>query len=351
MAVASKNQFFNARIRGEDPANPAGPNVSDAFTGSGGSASDGAWVITNSTYSIGHATSMTMVAMLSYNTAPDSGAVLMTLDNGTKLVQVKSKGNNTQLDLVGATTVTISDLDLNLSEDNSVPLMLRLTMDASGNAKLYTHEILRDTDGNDAFYSVAGASTSSATASFGNTSGSVNWFSVYYSKHGAFNPEELMLSDFAQDTLARMGISVIDTLKESNRPYIKKFVSNSSMIYGYDLSSQMISRIPTPSIHVMFQNISSPSFDALGGSQIEQLYTIGIFVTTKGTNYEDCYRLCLNIMGEVFDELYVNTGLRGTTDSLDSYNMNLDTKLDDDETVCVHELNLTYRRRIKMTRR
>lgn len=36
MAVASKNQFFNARIRGEDPANPAGPNVSDAFTGSGG---------------------------------------------------------------------------------------------------------------------------------------------------------------------------------------------------------------------------------------------------------------------------------------------------------------------------
>ena len=351
MAVASKNQFFNARIRGEDPANPAGPNVSDAFTGSGGSASDGAWVITNSTYSIGHATSMTMVAMLSYNTAPDSGAVLMTLDNGTKLVQVKSKGNNTQLDLVGATTVTISDLDLNLSEDNSVPLMLRLTMDASGNAKLYTHEFLRDTDGNDAFYSVAGASTSSATASFGNTSGSVNWFSVYYSKHGAFNPEELMLSDFAQDTLARMGISVIDTLKESNRPYIKKFVSDSSMIYGYYLSSQMISRIPTPSIHVMFQNISSPSFDALGGSQIEQLYTIGIFVTTKGTNYEDCYRLCLNIMGEVFDELYVNTGLRGTTDSLDSYNMNLDTKLDDDETVCVHELNLTYRRRIKMTRR
>lgn len=351
MAVASKNQFFNARIRGEDPANPAGPNVSDAFTGSGGSASGGAWVITNSTYSIGHATSMTMVAMLSYNTAPDSGAVLMTLDNGTKLVQVKSKGNNTQLDLVGATTVTISDLDLNLSEDNSVPLILRLTMDASGNAKLYTHEILRDTDGNDGFYSVAGASTSSATASFGNTSGSVNWFSIYYSKFGAFNPEELMLSDFAQDTLARMGISVIDTLKESNRPFIKKFVSDSSIVYGYDLSSQMINRIPTPSIHVMFQNISSPSFDALGGSQIEQLYTIGIFVTTKGTNYEDCYRLCLNIMGEVFDELYVNTGLRGTTDSLDSYNMNLDTKLDDDETVCVHELNLTYRRRIKMTRR
>ena len=351
MAVANKNEFWNARIRGEDPANPAGPNVSDAFTGSGGSASGGAWVITNSTYSIGHATSMTMVAMLSYNTAPDSGAVLMTLDNGTKRVQVKSKGNNTQLDLVGATTVTISDLDLNLSEDNSVPLMLRLTMDTAGNAKLYTHEILRDTDGNDAFYSVAGASTSSATASFGNTSGSVNWFSVYFSKFGAFNPEELMLSEFAQDTLARMGISVVDTIKNSTRPYTKKFVSNSSIAYGYDLSSEMMNRMPTPSIHVMFENVSSPSFDSLGGNSIEQMYTIAVFVTTKGTNYEDCYRLGLNIIGEVFDELYVNTGLAATTDNLESYDMQLDTKLDDDETVCVHQLNLTYRRRIKMTRR
>ena len=351
MAVANKNQYWNARIRGEDPSDPAGPNVSDAFTGSGGSASGGAWVITNSTYSIGSASAMTMSAMISYNTAPDSGAVLMTLDNGTKRVQVKSKGNNTQLDLVGATTVTVSDLDLNLSENNSVPVLLRLTMDASGNAKLYIHEILRDTDGNDAFYSVVGASTVSNTASFGNTSGSVNWFSIYYSKFGAFNPEELMLSDFAQDTLARMGIAVVDTLKDCSRPYIKEYVDDSAIIFGYDLSSQMISRISAPFIHVVFSNVTSPSFDVLGGSTIEQLYEISVYVTTKGTNYEEAYRLGLNIIGEVFDELYITTGLSASTDNLESYSMVLDSKLDDDETVCVHQLNLTYRRRIKMTRR
>ena len=89
----------------------------------------------------------------------------------------------------------------------------------------------------------------------------------------------------------------------------------------------------------------------MGGSSIEQLYEIAIYVTTKGTNYEEAYRLGLNIIGEVFDELYVNTGLTATTDNLESYAMNLDTKLDDDETVCVHQLNLSYNRRIKMTRR
>ena len=351
MAVADKNQFWNARIRGEDPANPAGPNVSDAFTGSGGSASGGAWVITNSTYSIGHATNMTMVAMLSYNTAPDSGAVLMTLDNGTKLVQVKSKGNNTQLDLVGATTVTINDLDLNLSEDNSVPLMLRLTMDSAGNAKLYTHEILRDTDGNDAFYSVAGASTSSATASFGNTSGSVNWFSVYYSKHGAFNPEELMLSDFAQDTLARMGIGVVNQLINSTRPYLKTQVPDSSILYGYDISSQMLSRVGTPSIHVIVERLSSPEFESLGGAKVTQNYDVKIFITVRGTNYENAYRKGLNIMGEVFDELYTQTGVQGTTDSIINYSADLDPKMDNDEVVCVHVLTLTYMRRIDMRHR
>ena len=351
MAVATKKEYWNARLRGEDPSDPSGANIGDAFTGSGGSASGGAWVITNSTYNIGSASAMTMCAMLSFATAPDAGAVLMTLDNGTKRVQVKSKGNNTELDLVGATTVTVSDLDLNLSEDNSVPVLLRLTMDASGNAKLYTHEILRDTDGNDAFYSVVGASTSSGTASFGNTSGSVNWFSIYYCKFGSFNPEELMLSDFAQDTLSRMGISVVDTIKACERPFIKKYVQDSAIVFGYDLSSQMLNRISAPSIHVIFANVSSPSFNALGGASIEQLYEISIYVTTKGVNYEEAYRLGLNIVGEVFDELYINTGLAATTDNLEGYTMNLDTKLDDDDTVCVHQLNLSYNRRIKMTRR
>ena len=56
-------------------------------------------------------------------------------------------------------------------------------------------------------------------------------------------------------------------------------------------------------------------------------------------------------MGEVFDELYVNTGVEGTTDSIISYSADLDSKMDDDETVCVHVLTLTYMRRIDMRHR
>ena len=351
MAIATKNQYWNARIRGEDPANPAGANVSDAFTGSGGSASGGAWVITNSTYSIGTDTDTTMVAMLSFTTAPDVGAVLMKLDNGTKKVEVKSKGNLTQLDLVGDTTVTISDLDLGMAEANPVPVLLRLTLDSAHNAKLYTHEIINDTDGNSASYSVAGASGGGGNATFGNTSGSVNWFSVYFSKFGAFNPEELMLSAFAQDTLSRMGLSVVEAIKSCNRPFIKKYVDDSSIVYGYDLSSQMLNRMKTPTVHVIFTNVSSPEFSVLGGSKVEQFYDIAIYVTTKGANYEDSYRMGLNIVGEIFDELYTTTGLSASTDNLESYSMTLDSKMDDDETICVHQLNLSYRRRITMTRR
>tara|TARA_R100000458_G_C8265049_1_gene240198 strand:+ start:839 stop:1891 length:1053 start_codon:yes stop_codon:yes gene_type:complete len=350
MAVADKNSYWTSRMSGENPASLSGAN-NTSFSGSGGSDSNGSWTITNSTYSIGGSGAMSMVAMLSFTTAPTSGDVIMRLDNGSKRVEVRSKGNLTQLDLVGTTTVTINDLDLNMAEDNAVPLILRLTLDDSGNAKLYTHEILNDTDGNAAFYSVAGSSGSGATSIFGNTSGSIKWYSVYYTAHGAFNPEELMLSSFAQDTLARMGLVIIDSLKDCKRPMINQFVQDSSIIYGYDLSSEMLNRVQVPSIHVVISDASSPNFNSLGGSSIEQLYEISIYVTTKGTNYEEAFRLGLNIIGEVFDELYTTTGIRATTDNLEAYNLLLDVKMDDDETVCVHQLNITYRKRIKMNRR
>ena len=44
-------------------------------------------------------------------------------------------------------------------------------------------------------------------------------------------------------------------------------------------------------------------------------------------------------MGEVFDELYTQTGVQGTTDSIIQYDAQLDSKMDDDETVCVHVLD------------
>ncbi len=122
-------------------------------------------------------------------------------------------------------------------------------------------------------------------------------------------------------------------------------------MYGYDISSDMTNRIHVPSIHVLIRNLESPTFESLGGAKITHNYEVEIFVTTRGTNYENAYRSGLNIMGEVFDELYTQTGVQGTTDSIVAYSAELDTKVDDDETVCVHTMSMTYMRRIDMRHR
>lgn len=352
MAVATKTQYWNSRMVGADPTALTG-TFNDSWSASGsGSASGGDWVITNGVYTITPTTNeYTLVACLSYTTAPDSGTVLMKLDNGTHKVEVKSTGNNTSLSLVGASTVTVSDLDLALTEDKPVNLILRLTLASDGSAKLYTHEIINDDDANTVFSTVTGASGAGKAVVWGNTSGSVKWSSVYYSKFGAFSPEELLLSDFAQDTLARMGIAIVDQLKNSPRTYLKTQVPDSSIVYGYDISSQMINRIGSPSIHILVERLISPQFESLGGGKVTQEYDVKVFITVKGTNYENAYRKCLNIMGEVFDELYTKTGLEGTTDSIISYTAELDPKMDNDETICVHVLTMRYMRRIDMRHR
>ena len=338
-------------MTGQDPSALTG-TFNDSWTGSGGSASGGNWVITNGTWSITPTTTAyTMVACIEYTTAPNSGDVLMRLDNGTHRVEVQSTGNNTSLSLVGASTVTVSDLDLSLAEDKPVSLILRLTLASDGTAKLYKHEIINDDDANAVFSTVTGSSGSGKTARWGNTSGSVKWASVYFSHFGAFSPEELLLSDFAQDTLARMGISIVNQIKNATRPYLKTQVPDSSIVYGYDVSSQMINRIGSPSVHVLVEGLTSPQFESLGGAKITQEYEVKVFVTVKGTNYENAYRKSLNIMGEIFDELYTQTGVSGTTDSIIAYSADLDPKMDDDELVCVHVLTLTYMRRIDMRHR
>ena len=352
MAIATKTQYWSSRMRGGDPTSLSGSFNADFTLASGsGSASGGDWVITNGTYSIAPTgTANTLVAVLEYTTAPDDDTVLMSIDDGSKRVEVRSTGNNTSLKLVGTTTVTISDLDLAKAEDNPTTLILRLTLTGT-DAKLYTHEIINDDDGTAVFASVTAANTSSTGVVWGNTSGSVKWGAVYYSKFGAFAPDELLLSDFAQDTLARMGIAIVNELKNSDRTYLKTQVDDSSIVYGYDLSMNRISRMSPPFIHVLVEGIESPTFDTLGGTKVRQEYDVRVLVTTRGTNYEDAYRSGLNIAGEVFDQLYTNTGVLATTDSIIAYNADLDVKLDDDDTVCTHQLTFTYQRLIDMRHR
>ena len=110
----------------------------------------------------------------------------------------------------------------------------------------------------------------------------------------------------------------------------------------------MINRFPTPSVHVMIQKTDSPEFLTLAGTRTDQRYEVIVFITTRGTNYENSYRLGASILGEVFDELYTQTGLQSGVDSLISYDAKFDTKIDDDETVCIHSLSLTYMKKIRM---
>ena len=356
MAIATTSQFWTTRLNGENPTSPsiAGENNNQAFsvTGSGATASGDYWQVTDARYNITPTENdLTLLSVLYYTTAPDNNEVLMTLDNGDYKVEVKADGGTQKLKLVGATTVTSADLDIAMAEDEPVPLVLRLTLDSSGNARLYMREIIEDDDAVTHYLSVTGASGSSDTISWGNNTGNVKWGSVYVSKHGAFGPDELAPSDFATDTLLRMGMSIVQQLKNSKRMYLKSHMDESAIKYGFDLSRSMLSRLTPPVIHVLLRGISSPEFAALGGGRVDQEYEVIVYVTTKGTNYENAYRLCLNIAGEVFDEIYTNTGLLGTTDSLRNYSLELAHKFDDDDVVCTHMLTFTYLRRINMRHR
>ena len=76
-----------------------------------------------------------------------------------------------------------------------------------------------------------------------------------------------------------------------------------------------------------------------------------MYVTTRGTDYKNAYRLGANIMGDCFDELYKSTGNNGTTDFLNGYTVDFDTKTDNDEVICTHILTLKYTRKLSMLRR
>ena len=360
MAIADATHFWNARLGGTDPSDPIGHN-NTAWT-LVGSSSDGevqndAWRISGSgqVWSQTVADSendLTLICAVKYISNPDNDEVLMTLDNGSHRVQVKANGSNNKVKLVGNTTATSPDLDLDMSEDDAVPSLLRLTLANDGTARLYMREIIEDDDANQHYLEVTGASSVSQTASFGNTTGSVDWYVCYYTSYGAYSPDEMDMSDWTTNSLIRTGINIVNILKNSNRFLLKTHVTESSILYGYDLSSQaMINRFRPPSIHVLTQKLESPEFLTLAGRRTDQRYNVIIYVTTRGTDYKNAYRLGLSIMGEVFDELYTTTGLEGGVDSLISYDAVLDSKIDDDEIVCVHTLTLTYMKKIRMFQR
>ena len=141
-------------------------------------------------------------------------------------------------------------------------------------------------------------------------------------------------------------------IKDSNKLLLKSHVTSDGIVYGYDLSSKaLINRLQSPSVHVFMQRAESPDFLTLAGARTDQRFEIIILITTRGTDYNNAYRLGISIMGEVFDELYLKTGLKGGVDSIISYNAEFDSKIDEDEVVCVHTLRITYMKKIRMFQR
>ena len=360
MAVADKTTYWTSRNNGEEPTSPAQVHHNEAWAKSGtGGAEDGSyWKITGTqSFTISPTTdAYTLLVGVWYSDSTDipaDGTTLLRLTNNTHEVQVQSDGTATGLKLVGATTVNVSNLDLTKAEDLPFITILRLSLDSAGAANLYTHEIIEDEMGDSASYSVTGTGSLTGggrTILWGSNSGTTKWGTAYATHQGAYSPDELAQSAFYQSTLNRLGLSLRNILRNSARLHLKE-IDDSSIVYGYDLSSAMIVRLSPPTIHVLIEGVQSPEFSALSGTSTDNEYDVLVFVTTKGTDYQNAYRFGLRIAGDVFDEIYTNTGLDATQDSLISYEANFDTKLDPDEQVCIHRLRFRYARREKMLRR
>ena len=347
MTISDKTNFWQLRTDGFDPSTVKQNELTAwSLSGSGGSASNGNWVVTDQRMTNSPSTTAyTIWALIQYNTTPSNDEILLELQNGSKKVSVKANGA-TGLKIVGDTTTLLTNLDL-INE----PTMIRLTLDSSGIAKIYLFEIIEDDDAVQSYISIAGATSSTKQIAWGNNSGSINWMNVYATHNGAFDPDEMSPSPFVNDSLIRNGLKYVELLQNSDRPYLKAFVDSSAIRYGYDISSSMISRVAAPSIHVLVKSINAPEIDTLGGHRLLQNSKIEIFILTRGTNYKNAYRRCLDITADVFDEVMTNLGLDFNNDAILGYDVTLDTKMDDDDTVCVHQLSFDVTRRTHLQRR
>lgn len=361
MTVSKQTDYWTARLQGTDPLNPIG-DTNTAWTLSAGHSSDGSahtsgyWKITSASGGqlwkqtvANDDNDLTLICAVYMESVADDNEVLMALDNGSHRVEVRSNNTLNKVKLVGTTTAISGDLDLAMAEEEAVPCILRLTLSSDGKARLYMREIIEDDDATQHYLEVTGSSSSAQGAFFGTTSGTVNFYTAYFTPHGSYSPDEMDMSDFVSHSILRTGMKIVEILKNSNRLLLKTHVKSSGIRYGYDLSSNsMINRFMTPNVHVMIQKTESPEYLTLAGARTDQRYETVIFITTQGTNYENAYRLGASILGEVFDELYTKTGLEHGVDTLLDYDVRFDTKIDDDETVCIHTLNMTYMKKIRM---
>jgi len=366
MGIAESSHYWVSRLAGNDPTDPYG-DFNNAWTLKWGDLEDGSnqgayWRVVADPLAYEHASGqvwkytiddskndLTLICAIHIEEVVDEDFPILTLDNGTYRVEVRSNGDFSKLKLVGTSTVLTPELDFAMNEEEAVPILLRLTLDSNGLATLYMSEIIEDDDGNQHYIQVTGYASEEQGAFFGNNKGTVDYYLTYFTDFGAYSPDEMDMSDWVTNSLIQTGLAVVETLKSSRRYYLTNHVTDSSIVYGYDLSSNsFVNRVPSPSVHVLTQKIQSPDFLTLAGKRTDQRYNIILYVTTKGTDYKNAYRTGLSIMGECFDELYTQTGLQSGVDSIVSYQASFDSKMDNDQFICVHTLQLTYMKKVRM---
>lgn len=357
MAVSKTTDYWTSRLDGNDPASPVGMN-NEQFTGSAGAADGLNWRINsengNGYYQLTPTTNEhTLWIAFSYpdsNDIPFDNTVLAQINNGSHYIQLQSDGTKTGLKIVGATSDSFTGLDLCMEEDDAIPTVVRITMNASGQCKLYLFDIDEDDDGATLSKTVQGGSTGTYDIKWGNPNGDVIWYAVYLTTKGAFSPDEMVTSNYSNVTLIQTAFGIIDVLKNARSYNLKNVVKPDAIRYGYDISSNMAVRY-SPAVHVLIRRVDSPDMYSLSGTSAEYFFQVEVYVVTKGTDYKNCYRQGMDIIGEVLDELYSKTGLKGTSDSLIGHDARLDSRLDPDDQVCVHTLNLRYMRRVDLSKR
>ena len=359
MTVSKTTDFWTSRLDGNDPSAPVGMQ-NEQFTGSAGAANGLNWTINldngYGNYTVTPTTDeYTLWLSFSYTDStniPQDGALLAELDNGTHQVQLHADGTAGGLKIVGATTETFTGLDLIMADADAIPTVIRLTLSSTGQVKAYLFDIMEDDNGAILNKTLVGATPvhASKNVQWGNTYGEVTWYAVYLTTMGAFNPDEMVTSNYSNVTLIQTAFGIIDVLRTARSYNLKNVVQPSGILYGYDISANMAVR-STPAVHVLIRRVDSPDMYSLAGSSAEYFFQVEVYVVTKGTDYKNAYRQGMEIIGECLDELYSKTGLKGSTDSLIGHDARLNSRLDPDDQICVHILNLRYMRRVDLSRR
>jgi hypothetical protein len=349
MTVADHTIRWTHRLNGEDPASPAGQNNGAWDSTVAGTRTDDLyWRVSGAGYNTLISTDssyQTAVVTLRYNSTPADGTLLASLDSGSYEIQVLSTGatDSLKIDGSGATPQTITGLDL------TKPTMFRITLN-NDVGRLYPFDLIESESGDILYKEITTTGTSTVNVSFGCDDGIVDFGNFYYTSNGAFTSDEFSPSIWCSNSLQQIGLRIVEILQNSDRMYLKTQVTKESIVYAHDLSPRVVARFEPPTIFVVVPTIRADP-ESLGGGTVMQDFRVQVFVMTKAADYKYAHRLCMELSGEVVEEIYSESGQNDNKDAITGFNSEIDMRQEEDEIICVNSHTFDYRRRINYRER